>query len=131
MRLAVERHHVMLALRGEFDVADQHEVVIAGGFAKSAVEHLRRALMIALVELVKGFDHPARGIDQAFAAGVFADIAEQGLHRRFGFGARRTRLVGADGGGQEFGRIELGGAGFRRFGVGRLQNLKACLGEGI
>jgi hypothetical protein len=111
----------MLALRGELDVADQHEIIVAGGFTKSAGQHLRRALMIALVEFVEGLDHPARGIDQTFAAGVFADIAEQGVHRRLGLGARWTRLVRTDGGGEEFGRIELGGARFRGFGVGRIQ----------
>ena len=114
MRLAVERHHVMLALRGEFDVADQDEIVIAGGLAKGAVQHLGRALVIALVEFVEGFDHPARRIQQTLAVGVLADIAEQGLHRVLGLGARRARQVGANGGGQEFGGIEFGRAGFRR-----------------
>ena len=71
MRPAVERHHVMLALRGEFDVADQHEIVIAGGLAEGAVEHLRRALMIALIELVEGLDHAARRIQQALALAGF------------------------------------------------------------
>ena len=126
MRPAVERHHVMLALRGEFDVADQHEIVIAGGLAKGAVEHLGRALVIALIEFVEGLDDAARRIQQALAAGVLADIAQQRMHRRFGLGARRARLVGADGGGQEFGRIEFGGAGFRRRVSGR-----ACWGGGI
>ncbi len=87
MRPAVERHHVMLALRGEFDVADQHEIVIAGGFAKGAGERLRRALMIALIEFVVGFDHAPRRIQQALAVRVFADIAEQDVHRLLGLGA--------------------------------------------
>src|SRR5215475_7794111 len=47
MGLAVERHHVMLALRRELDVADQHEIVVAGGLAKGAIEHFGWALMIA------------------------------------------------------------------------------------
>ena len=68
MRLAVERHHVMLALRGELDVAHQHEIVVAGGLAKGAVEHLGRALVVALIELVEGLDHAARRIQQALAA---------------------------------------------------------------
>src|SRR5947208_7514818 len=77
MRTAVERHHVVLALRGEFDVADEDEIVIAGGLAKGAVEHLGRTLVIALVEFVKGFDHPARRIEQALAMWILADIAQQ------------------------------------------------------
>src|SRR3954447_2109557 len=109
MRLAVERHHVMFALRGEFDIADQHEVVIARGLAEGAIEHLRRTLMIALVEFVEGLNYPARRIQQALAVGVFADIAEQGLYRLLGFSARRTRLVRAYGSGQKFGRVQLGG----------------------
>ena len=130
MRLAVERHHVVLALRGEFDVADQDEIVIAGGFAKGAVQHLGRALVVALIEFVEGFDHAARRIQQTFAAGVLADIAEQDVDGLFGLRARGARQVGADGGGQEFGWIELGRAGFRghirRFHFGR-----ACRGGWI
>ena len=114
----------MLALRGEFDVADQHEVVVAGGSPK-----VRSAPPTgtddSLIELVEGLDHPARRIDQALAAGVLADIARAKSRPPLGLGARRTRLVGADGGGQKFGRIELGGAGFRRFGVEGLP------GEGV
>ena len=125
MRPAVERHHVVLALRGEFDVPDQDEIVIAGGFAKGAVQHLGRALMVALIEFVEGFDHPARRIQQAFAAGVLADIAEQRQHGPFGLPTRWARQVGAYGSRQEFGRIEFGRAGFRghigRFDFRRLQ----------
>src|SRR5258708_8410536 len=113
MRLAVERHHVMFALRGKFDVADQHEIIIARSLAKGAVEYFRRTLMIALIELVEGLDHPARRIQQALAGGVFADIAEQDLNSVLGFGARRARLVRADRGGQKFGWVQLGRAAFR------------------
>src|SRR5262245_28956958 len=36
------------------------------------------------------------------------------MYRLLSLGARGARLVCADGGGEKFGRIELGGAGFRR-----------------
>src|SRR4030088_2193629 len=123
MRLAVERHHVMFALRGEFDIADQHEVVIARGLAEGAVEHLRRTLMIALIEFVEGFDHPARRIQEALAAGVFGDYAELVLRRLLGFSARWTRLVRAYGSGEKFGRIQLGGTALRNF---RFRNFRVA-----
>src|SRR6202043_1456527 len=117
MRPAIERHHVMLALRGELDIAHQHEVVIARRLAKGAGEHLCRTLMIALIQFVEGFDYAARRTKKTLAVRVLADLDEEGLLRRFGFGTRRTRLIGADRGGQEFGRIEFGGPGFRGLGV--------------
>src|SRR5260370_40648478 len=104
----------MFALRGEFDVADQHEIVVARSFTESAVERLRRTLMVALIKFVEGFDDPARRVQQALAGRVFADIAEQGLNRVLGLGARRTGLVRAYGSSQKFCRIQLGGGALRR-----------------
>jgi hypothetical protein len=69
--------------------------------------------MVALIEFVKGFDHPARRIQEAFAVGVFADVAKQGLHRLLGFDAGGTRLIRAYSRGQKFGRIQFGGTAFR------------------
>src|SRR5260370_21297101 len=83
----------MFALRGEFDVADQHEIVVASGLAESAVERLRGTLMVTLIKFVEGFDDPARRIQQALAGRVFTDIAEQGLDRVLGLGSRRPRLL--------------------------------------
>src|SRR4029077_9705326 len=96
-------------------------IVIAGGLAEGAAEHLRRTLVIALVKFVVGLDHPARRIQKALAIGVFADVAEQGLHGLFGFSPRRTRLVGTNHGSHEFGRVELGRPGFGRLRLGRLR----------
>src|SRR5713226_4509060 len=56
---------------------------------------------------------------QTLARGVFADIAEQRLYRLLRLGPRRSRLIGANGSRQEFGRVEFRRAGFRRFGVCR------------
>src|SRR5882757_9143128 len=108
MRLAIERHHVVLALRRELDVADQHEIVVAGGLAEGAVEHLGRAQMIALIKFVEGLHHASRRVQQSLATGVLADIAEQRLYRGFRLGARRPRLVGADGRGQKLGWVQFG-----------------------
>src|ERR1700759_3306332 len=96
MRLAVERHHVVLEWRGELDVADQHEVVIAGRLTEGAVEHLGRALVVALIEFVEGLDHPAGRVEQSLAIRGLADIREQRLYGGFRLAARRARLVGAD-----------------------------------
>src|SRR3569623_300160 len=93
VRLAVERHDVMLAMRMEFDVADQHKIVVARGLAEGAVQHLGRALVVALKQLVISLDHAAGRVEQAFALGIFADIGEQRLHRVLGLVARGARLV--------------------------------------
>ncbi|MHC2174896.1 hypothetical protein ACVIQW_004283 [Bradyrhizobium diazoefficiens] len=47
---------------------------------------------------------------RTLALGVLADIGQQRLHRRFRLCARGARLVGADGGREEFGRVKLGRA---------------------
>jgi len=54
--------------------------------------------VIALIEFVEGFDHAAGRIQQPLAAGIFTDVTQQRMHRGFGLGARRPRLIGADGG---------------------------------
>src|ERR1700758_4161407 len=120
MRLAIERHHVVLALRGKFDIADQHKIIIAGGLAKGAVQHLGRALMVALVELVERLDNPARRIQETLATGIFADIGQQRLHGHLSFRPRRARLFGSDGNRHELGGIELAGAGLRQLALRRL-----------
>src|SRR5207237_3959420 len=91
-----------------------HEVVIAGGFPKSAIEHFRWALVVALIELVVRFDHPAWGVLKTLAVGVFADIGQERMHRRFCLVARRTRLVGSHGGSKELRRVQFCRARFRK-----------------
>ena len=65
MRLAGERHHVMLAMRIERNIAHQHEVVVAAGFREGAVEHLGRAFLVAGEQLLIGVDETLRRLDQA------------------------------------------------------------------
>ena len=86
MRPAIERHHVMLALRGKLDVTDQHEIVISGRLAESAIQHLRRAQMVALIKFVERLHDPPRRIEQTLTGRVFADIAQQRFHCLLGFG---------------------------------------------
>src|SRR5580704_13007001 len=61
MGLAVKRHHVMLAMGGEADVADQHEIVIGLGLAEGADERLGRHFAVAAIKLVQGCDHTFGG----------------------------------------------------------------------
>ena len=44
MRLAHERHHVMLAMGVERDVAHQHEIVVTADLAEGALQHVGRRL---------------------------------------------------------------------------------------
>ncbi len=91
VRLAGERHHVVLAVRIERDVAHQHEIVVAAGLRERAVEHLGRAFLVAAEQLLIGAHEPLRRLDQALAVRIVADIGEQGAHRLFGLLARRAR----------------------------------------
>ena len=81
MRLADERHHVVLAVRVERDVAHQHEIVIGADLAEGAVEHVGRQLAISAVKLVVGVDDAPRRVEQAFAVGIVARIGDQRPHR--------------------------------------------------
>ena len=89
VRLAHERHHVMLAMGVEGDVAHQHEIVVLADLAEGALEHVGRAFAIAGIELVVGVDHAPGRIDQALAAGIVAGIGDERAHRRQRFLARR------------------------------------------
>ena len=86
VRLAVERHHMVLAMRGEADVAHQHEIVVAGGLAERPLEQFVGRLVVAAKQLVIGLDHAPGRIEQALAGGVLADIGQQRLDRSFGLG---------------------------------------------
>ena len=100
MRLAVERHHVVLAMRREADVADQHEIVIGLGFAKGAGQRIGGNFAVALIKLVQRRDDALWRADEPFAGGILADIGDQRAHRGFGLVARgpivERRRRGAD-----------------------------------
>jgi hypothetical protein len=86
-------------------------------------------LVIALIQFVVGLDHPARRIQKTLAVGVLPDLAEQGLHRVFGFSPRRTWLVGPDRGGEEFGRVKFGRPNVRKLRVRSLDVGRLDLGR--
>src|SRR5215475_1835291 len=54
MSPAMERHHVMLAVGVEPDVAHQDKLVVAAHFAERAIKHIGCTLPIAAIELLKG-----------------------------------------------------------------------------
>jgi hypothetical protein len=104
MDLADERHHVVLAMGRERDVADEDDVVIALDLLEGAVERLRRILVVAGIELLIRADHAVGRACQPFAGGVVAGPADQGADGflRFGaagLGGRGRRLAGPLGGG--------------------------------
>src|SRR6266540_235933 len=94
MRLTHERHHVMLAMGVEGDIAHQHEVVVFPDLAEGAVEYLGRAFAIAAIELFVGVDHALGRVEQAFALRVIARKGDQRAHCSFGVLARGSRRSG-------------------------------------
>ncbi len=89
MCLAHERHHVMLALGIEGDVAHQHHVIVGANLGEGALEHLGRALAIAAVELLVGVDDALGRLDQALARRVVARKSDQRAYGRLRLLARR------------------------------------------
>jgi hypothetical protein len=90
MRLADDRHHMVLAMREERNVFHQHHVVIAGDFLEGAAEHVLGGKVIAGEELAIGLGDAFRRIDEALALRIVAGPAEQhanGVFRLFLRGA--------------------------------------------
>ena len=81
MRFARERHHVVLAMGIEGDVAHQHEVVVPADLAERSLEYVDRTFAIPAVELPVGVDHPFGRIAQPLAIGIVAGIGDQRAHR--------------------------------------------------
>ena len=81
MRLAVERHHVVLAMRGKTDVADQHEIVVGFGLAERAGERIGGDFAIAAVKLVQGRDDALGRRGEPLARRIVAEIGDQRAHR--------------------------------------------------
>ena len=100
-RLADDRRHVMLAMRLERDVLQQHDLVIAAHFLENSRQMDRRILAVALAIFLPRARHALGRVEQAFAAGIVAGPAEQRADRLLNlFGDRRLAegivFVGAD-----------------------------------
>ena len=90
--LPIERHHVVLAVRIEADVLHQHEIVVAAGLAECTVEHLHRALAVALIDFLVGANHALGRLEQTFTLRIVARIGDQRTHGGFRLLARGPRL---------------------------------------
>ena len=95
MRLADDRHDMMLAMAFQADVAHHDHLVIVGGFLEGALQHGDRVFAVACEELAIGPEHPVRRADKALAGGVVACPAQQGAHGFFGLRAARSDQRGA------------------------------------
>ena len=67
MRLADDRHDVMLAMALEPDVFQDHHVVIAFDFLEGALEIVLRVLVIAAEPVLERLRHALGGVQQALA----------------------------------------------------------------
>ncbi len=88
VRLAGERHDVMLAMGMERDIADEDEIVVRSDLGEGAVEDVDRAFAIAAEQLLIGADDALRGVHEALARGIIAHIGNERPHRRLRFLAR-------------------------------------------
>ena len=100
MRLAHERHHVVLAVAVDLDVLEEHQLVVALDLAEGALQRLEGIGVVAPEVLVHGLDDPGWGVDQAFPRGVVADEAEERLHVRHGLLGLGGIHVGFEHGGE-------------------------------
>ena len=87
---ADDRHHMVLAMGFDADIAQHDDLVIAFGLGKGPVQELHRIDGIAGEEFLIGAHHPGRRFAQAFAVRIVAGPAQQGADCRFGFLARRA-----------------------------------------
>ena len=88
VRLADERHHVVLAVRIERDVAHQHHVLVAADLLEGRRQHLGRIVAVAGIKLLVGLHDATRRIAQALAVRIVARPGDQRPHRRLGLLAR-------------------------------------------
>src|SRR6185503_11434729 len=84
VRLADDRHHVVLAVALEADVGHDDHLVVALDLAERAGEHVAGILLVAGEEFLVGAHHPAGRIEEPFAGGIVAGPADQRANRRFG-----------------------------------------------
>ncbi len=93
VRAADDRHHVVLAVRIEGDVAHHDHVVEGADLAEGTVEHLVGVFLVAAEELFVGSDHSLGRILEALAVRVFADPRQKRADRGLGLLARRPACV--------------------------------------
>ena len=81
MGLADEGHHVVLAMRIEGDVADEHHVVVAVDILEGAVERFLGGLAVAGVEFLVGLGDALRRVRRPSRTGL-SPAQRSGCERR-------------------------------------------------
>ncbi|MOA08192.1 hypothetical protein D3C78_1279380 [compost metagenome] len=77
MGLADERQQVVFAQRIQLDVLHQHHFAVVGAEQRVVGDFLQR-LLVALAEVLHGLGGTLGRVEQAFAGGVLAELAENG-----------------------------------------------------
>ncbi len=90
MGAAHHRQHVVLAEANHADVAEHDQLVIAANLFEGALQIGAWLLAIAGEQFAVGARDAGGGFQQTFAVGIVARPADQGAHRRLGFGLGRT-----------------------------------------
>src|SRR5579871_4324952 len=90
MRPPDDRRHVVLAVRYETDIAQQHHLVISGHFLESPLQQLVRIFVISGKPLSIGASDTRRCVDQPLAPRVIAGPTDQGDNGLFDFGGGRS-----------------------------------------
>ena len=93
MGLADERHHVVLAMRKEGDVTDEHDVVVAAEIFEGAIQRILGGLAVAGVEVLVGLCHPLRGIAQTLAIRIVTSPGDQRANGPLGLGTGRPHAL--------------------------------------
>lgn len=86
MRLADDRHHMVLAMGEEGDVAHQHHIVITADFLEGRAKHVLNIQLITGKKLAIGLGDALRRIQKSFAGGIFSCPAQENAHGFFRFG---------------------------------------------
>ena len=88
---ADDRFHVMLAVRLETDIAQQHHLVVTLDLFEGALQQHHRIDRVALEVFIVGARHPFRRAGQAFAGWIVAGPAYHGRDRGQHFFVARPR----------------------------------------
>src|SRR5690606_33744333 len=92
MRLADDRHHMVLAMRMERDVLYEDEIVIAADFLENRTEDFFRAFRIACEQFLISLCHTLRRSQNAFALRVVSSPKQKRAYRRYRIGLRRLAM---------------------------------------
>jgi hypothetical protein len=90
--LSDKRHHMMLAVGAERNVANKDYIVIAADFLEGLGQDGARVHVIAGEELAVSLCNASRCFKEALAIWVIASPGQKGFDRGFGFFTSGTRI---------------------------------------